>query len=147
MREINDEYEKQTRISNKEGKEYHVKTRSKSKETATTASALHTAVTPVVPQFPPDIQNEANPPPDGAQLQTHNTHTNTQTDTSNKIRKILERCEARLQQYGFLSKVNFGISNTEGAVDFNGKQKYVSDYDHWRIYKESFDKTLAQLKT
>ena len=122
-------------------------TSAKSKEAATTASALHTAVTPVVPQFPPDIQNEANSSPDVAQPQTHNTHTNTQTDTSNEIRKILERCEARLQQNGFLSKVKLGNPNTEGAVYLNGKQGYVSDYDHWRILKESFDKTLTQLKT
>ena len=58
----------------------------------------------------------------------------------------MERCEAHLQQYGFLSKVKLGNPNTEGAVDLNGKQGYVSDYDHWRIYKESFDKTLTQLK-
>ena len=40
----------------------------------------------------------------------------------------------------FLSKVKFGNPNTEGAVDLNGRQKYVSDYDYWRDYKKSFEK-------
>ena len=63
---------------------------------------------------------------------TH-THSETQTATKNEIQEILERCEVQLRRNGFLGRGKF----IEGAVDYNGKRKYKSEYDYWLDYKNS----------